>query len=234
MARLNSIPPFLGTVDDVTIYEMYNWYYIRSRSSLTAKRVKTDPAFRNFMLRAELMKLASPLAACIYRALPAGWKRSGLFNKLVGEVTRRLKQGWQAEAIITDLFQAYTQQKKALQKPAAPRISESNKRKTQQIDGRRRQNLFGQIDKGRKAFTSTDLQYCERIFQVQSRERNKHLPSSPLFSLKRPLSSPSLLTALIPEPKSHGHHHHLHGRPKHGTDVTHFLATPVHEVVLME
>ena len=107
MARLTSIPPFTGTVGPVTIYKRYDEYIMRSRSSLTAERVKTDPAFRKTMQYANLMGMASPIASTIYALLPKHRQKHELFRKLVGEVTTWLKYHWSKDDIIDYLSKQY-------------------------------------------------------------------------------------------------------------------------------
>jgi hypothetical protein len=65
---------------------MFGKYYIRSRSSLTGERVKTDPAFHNTMKYADLMAIASPIASKVYALVPLQHKSRTLFNKINGEV----------------------------------------------------------------------------------------------------------------------------------------------------
>ena len=107
MARLTSIPPFTGTRGPVTIYYMFGKYYMRSRSSLTGERVKTDPVFYSMMKYADLMATASPIASKVYAWVPLQYKSRKLFNKINGEVMTWLKYGWAAEDIIGYLTQKY-------------------------------------------------------------------------------------------------------------------------------
>ncbi|MDF2191855.1 hypothetical protein [Paraflavitalea sp. CAU 1676] len=107
MARLNYIPPFTGTVGPVTIYYMREKYFVRTRSSLTAKRVKKDPAFRNFMKHADWMAVASPIASAVYWQVPPPFRKKSLFRKLVGQAQTWLKYGWKASDVYEYLLQQY-------------------------------------------------------------------------------------------------------------------------------
>lgn len=76
-------------------------YMLRMKSSLDAKRVKKDPAFRPLMQDAALMKRASPLAAMVYRELEI--KDVKVYRKMVGRAKGLLKEGvgeWEIESIL--------------------------------------------------------------------------------------------------------------------------------------
>ncbi len=61
---------FNGTIGGITFYTMYGQQYVRSKSSLTRKRVKTDKAFRKTMENAGRLGKGAKIAAVIYQALP--------------------------------------------------------------------------------------------------------------------------------------------------------------------
>jgi len=190
MARLHSKPPFLGTKGPVTTYAMFKGYYMRSRSSLTAQRVKTDPAFRKWMMHADLMKIASPLASSIYRALPAKRRPAGVFNKLVGEVTRWLKYGWQEEEIVVYLMNEYAAKKQDLSKPVVT-VLKTYRRKTQRIGTRRGIRKERLAPKERKSFALIEYQYRERKFRKLYNEGIKGYPWSDLVGNRY---SPNVVT----------------------------------------
>ncbi|AXY74894.1 hypothetical protein D3H65_13250 [Paraflavitalea soli] len=107
MARLTSAPSFIGTYGPITVYFMFGRYYIRSRSSLTGKRVKKDPAFRKTMQYAALLAKASPIALKVYALVPLRYKKHTLRCKITGEVMTWLKYGWNETDIIEWLAQKY-------------------------------------------------------------------------------------------------------------------------------
>lgn len=72
MAKFTGIPPITGTIGPICIYQMYEKYFMRTRSSLTGKRVKKDPAFRKTMEYAGLLAKASRIASAVYRTLRPG------------------------------------------------------------------------------------------------------------------------------------------------------------------
>ncbi|MDF2189980.1 hypothetical protein [Paraflavitalea sp. CAU 1676] len=107
MARLTSIPPFVGTVGPITVYLMYDRYYLRTRSSITGKRIKKDPAFRKFRASSGQMALASPLAASVYALIPEHRRKKNQFRILVSEARIWLKYGWEREDIFDYLSKQY-------------------------------------------------------------------------------------------------------------------------------
>jgi hypothetical protein len=107
MARLNCIPKFIGTFGPITIYYMFGKYYIRSRSSLTGKRVKTDPVFYKTRQYANLMAKGSPIASKVYALVPLQHRQKNLCRKITGEAMTWLKYGWAASDIIEYLTKKY-------------------------------------------------------------------------------------------------------------------------------
>ncbi|NII27193.1 hypothetical protein HB364_19045 [Pseudoflavitalea sp. X16] len=108
MARFTGIPPITGTIGPVCIYKMYGRYFIRTRSSLTGKRVKKDPAFRKTMEYARLLAKASRIGSAVYTALPAERRQHALYRKLTGEAMTWLKYEWKEADIIAYLTKQYT------------------------------------------------------------------------------------------------------------------------------
>ena len=105
MAWFKGIPPVTGTFGMVCIYKMHGRYFMRSRSSLTGKRVKRDPAFRKTMEYAALLGKASRIGSAVYAGLPADQKQHALYRKLTGEAMTWLKYGWQQEEVLQWLQQ---------------------------------------------------------------------------------------------------------------------------------
>jgi hypothetical protein len=86
---------------------MFGQYYIRSRSSLTGHRVKTDPVFYKTMQYADLMAKGSPIASKVYAWVPLQHKNNKLRRKITGEAMTWLKYGWSATDIIGYLTKKY-------------------------------------------------------------------------------------------------------------------------------
>src|SRR2546430_1503207 len=79
--------------DLVTSYKMRGNFYIRSKSSLTGKRVKKNPKFARTMANARKTGQASAIASGVYSQLPDGWKLHTLFRTLTGIAIRGLHAG---------------------------------------------------------------------------------------------------------------------------------------------
>ena len=93
MARLLTPAPYYGTFHGICVYPMYGEDFVRKASSLTAERVKTDPAFKPTMAYAAMLAKASWLGASVYAMLPNYRKRHSLYRKLTGAAMRLLKEG---------------------------------------------------------------------------------------------------------------------------------------------
>ena len=99
-------PPYTGTVDCLTIYQLPdgNWY-VRMKSSLTGKRIKKDPVFKGFRESSFRMKDASPIASKVYQQLPV--KKYELFREMTGKALLWLKAGLSVEEITDKLIRDY-------------------------------------------------------------------------------------------------------------------------------
>jgi hypothetical protein len=107
MAKFDTIPPFRGTIDSICIYRMHGRYYLRSRSSLTAERVKKDPSFQKTMQYAALLGKASRIGSIVYALVPADRKQHSFYRKLTGEAMTWLKYQWTEEDIIDYLVKQF-------------------------------------------------------------------------------------------------------------------------------
>ncbi len=76
---------------------------IRKTTSLTGIRVKTDKAFKGFRESSNRMKQASPIAASLYKLVPAEIKQYNVYRLLTGEAIKMLKAGLDTEVIIEAL-----------------------------------------------------------------------------------------------------------------------------------
>jgi len=101
MARLLETPPFLGTKDGIVIYKLRGKYYMRAKSSLTAKRVRKSPEFKKTMESAKLLAPASKIASGIYRQLKQ--KNHPYYRKLTGAAMKLLKAGLTEPDVISKL-----------------------------------------------------------------------------------------------------------------------------------
>jgi hypothetical protein len=91
MAKQIGLLRIVGTVGGICFYRMEGQYYAREKSSLSAMRVKLDPAFAETMRYATRMARASKIAAILYRqTVPPQERSREKFRELVGMVMREL------------------------------------------------------------------------------------------------------------------------------------------------
>lgn len=96
-----------GTRDGTCIYKMRGEYFIRSKSTLSGKRVKTSPAFKNTMLHAGILGRASRIASDIYRELPEASREHSIYRSLTGEAMRLIKAGIEDDKV-KDILSGYS------------------------------------------------------------------------------------------------------------------------------
>lgn len=89
-----------GSYYNLCFYEMRGRYFLRMKSSLSRKRVKSDPAFAKTMQYANLLGKAAKIASAVHRSLPKDKKEKGLYRKLTGMTMQWLKEGYDAEQVM--------------------------------------------------------------------------------------------------------------------------------------
>ena len=93
------------------LYLYYSPYFnqniVRRGSSLTGERTKKDPAFKGFRQSSSRLKQASPIAASLYKLVPAQVKEYALYRTLTGEAIKMLKEGLDATVITENLRKKY-------------------------------------------------------------------------------------------------------------------------------
>ncbi len=106
-----------GTFDDLTFYKMEGQYYVRVKSSLSSKRVKTSPEFKWTMIYARLLARASKIGSAIYKELPPGWRQFWMYRSFTGEAFTLLKENpytdEQVKQLLWKCYVEYWQQHKA-------------------------------------------------------------------------------------------------------------------------
>lgn len=93
-----------GCIHNLQFYKMDGKHYVRKKSSLTGRRVKTDKAFTRTMAYADLLKIASPIASGVYLQMPKNGRNNKYRLKLVGIAMEMIKQGITVEEIYTQLY----------------------------------------------------------------------------------------------------------------------------------
>src|SRR4030095_10475978 len=100
MAKQTGTIKISGTIGDICFYRLYEEHYARSRSSLSAKRVKHGPAFKETMKYAALLACASKIASVIYKRLPEEQKSRKKYQAMTGEAMRLIKEKMDIETVI--------------------------------------------------------------------------------------------------------------------------------------
>jgi hypothetical protein len=95
----------VGTIDDITFYQMDGQGYARKKSSLTGKRVKKDPRFKRTMESAHRLGKGSRLASKVYRSLPRTEQVYALFKELKRMAVLGIKQGKNEQEVLAMLQQ---------------------------------------------------------------------------------------------------------------------------------
>jgi hypothetical protein len=103
MAKQPGILKITGTVHNLCFYKLAGEFYARSKSSLSGRRVKKDPAFAETMKYATMMAKASVIASGIYSTLPSDKKSRSVYQQLTGRVIKMLRQGIPEDQILRDL-----------------------------------------------------------------------------------------------------------------------------------
>jgi len=84
---------FTGRIGPILFYQMNGNYYARSLTSLDAKRLKKDPAFKQTMQYAGWLGMASRVASSLYQRIPKEQRRHSFYRALTGKAMQLLKQG---------------------------------------------------------------------------------------------------------------------------------------------
>jgi hypothetical protein len=100
----------VGTIEDITFYEMDGQGYARRKNSLTGKRVKRDPRFTRTMESAHRLGRGSQLASKVYRSLPRQEQVYALFKELKRIAVLAIKEGKGEAEIVALLRQGVGQQ----------------------------------------------------------------------------------------------------------------------------
>jgi recombinational DNA repair protein (RecF pathway) len=100
MAKQAGTIKISGTIGDICFYRLHEEHYARTKSTLSAKRVKHDPAFEETMKYAALLACASKIASVIYKQLPKEQKSRKKYQAMTGQAMRLLKEKMNIEGII--------------------------------------------------------------------------------------------------------------------------------------
>ena len=155
---------------------------VRGFTSLTGERVKKDAAFKGFRESGNRMKEASPIAAALYKMVPAEIKQYALYRLLTGEALKMLKAGSSAKTITKTLEEIYINP--LLQEPARVRVP---------IERTRRENRDNvQIISNITKHFPIKSQGKSRIRRWRRHYAERPINSMPGSAGSLPLSSPNL------------------------------------------
>lgn len=122
MAKQSGAHTITGTVDNLCFYRMEGKYYVRTKSSLTGKRVKKDPVFARTMHYANLLARASVISSALYKQLAAAQKVKGFYRKITGEAMRLIKEGLTETAVAQRLKMKYMPRKRKSKAVIQPKL----------------------------------------------------------------------------------------------------------------
>jgi hypothetical protein len=97
------------TIGDLTFYLMDGVNYVRTKSSLTRKRVLKSPHFKKTRFYAGLMAQASKIGSVIYQALPEDWRQGWMYRAFTGEAMQILKKGRTVEETTRLMWERYVE-----------------------------------------------------------------------------------------------------------------------------
>jgi hypothetical protein len=105
MARQIGKIMIVGTIDDMTFYEMDGQGYARRKSRLRGERVKKAKEFARTMESARRLGRGSQLASKVYRSLPRTEQVYTLFKELKRIAVLAIKEGRSEEQVMKQLQQ---------------------------------------------------------------------------------------------------------------------------------
>jgi hypothetical protein len=107
MPTVQAFFPICGTRGDLTYYLWEGKNFVRKKSSLTARKVKTSPRFERTRYYAGLMAQASQIGSSLYQLLPVRWRQSWMYRTFTGEAVKLLKVGKTREEVKEILWAIY-------------------------------------------------------------------------------------------------------------------------------
>lgn len=98
------------TIKGLTFYCMEGRNFVRTKSSLTRRKVLYAPCFARTRQHAALMGQASKIGSFVYNALPANWRQSWMYRSFTGEAFTMLKAGEKEQEIQQVLWERYVKE----------------------------------------------------------------------------------------------------------------------------
>jgi hypothetical protein len=110
MPTVQTFFPICRTMENLTFYLWEGKNFVRKKSRLTAKRVKTSPKFERTRYYAGLMAQASQIGSSLFRLLPVRWRQSWMYRTFTGEAVKLLKEGKTVEEAKEILWALYVKE----------------------------------------------------------------------------------------------------------------------------
>jgi hypothetical protein len=126
MAKQTGIFKIIGTIGDITFYEMDGEFYARKKSSLDGKRVKKDPKFKRTMEEAIEFGKASAATRAVYWALPEEMRVHGFYGILTGRMRKLMRAGKTANEAQLQLLHELCAEAGAIGQQDAPGKSQAD------------------------------------------------------------------------------------------------------------
>jgi hypothetical protein len=158
---------------------------VRRFTSLTGERVKKEAAFKGFRESGNRMKEASPIAASLYKMVPAEIKQYALYRILTGEALKMLKTGSDPETISKTLKEIHIDP--LIREPEKERISIKRERRENQDNGMGISNItkYFQIKPNCKSRIRRWRRHCaERLINNPPEPGGNHYHSASNLSKK--------------------------------------------------
>jgi hypothetical protein len=109
MAEVFAPLPIQRTMCNLTFYTMDGRNFVRTKSSLTRRKVLYSPQFKNTRHYAAIMAKASKIGSFVYNALPAYWRQGWMYRSFTGEAYTMLKARKREADIQQLLIQRYVE-----------------------------------------------------------------------------------------------------------------------------
>ena len=122
---------YRGSIGGLTFYEKYGKYQIRARTSLNAKRIRKDPAFKGSRESAERFKLGNKLASKLYRMVTEEKRVYSLFCFLKKRAIRLMRGGKtveEAKEILVDYLKSFDLLRRIEQKQKQVQVQEQEQK----------------------------------------------------------------------------------------------------------
>ena len=131
MAKMDEGVYISGTIGNLTFYQMYGRTYMRTKSSLTRKRVLKSKEFEKTRKHASDLGRAAQIGSVVYQGLPAEMKDRWLYRAITGEAASLLYEGKTEDEVQEFLWKKYIEDtgvaEEAVITPDGSNLSHSSK-----------------------------------------------------------------------------------------------------------